>query len=208
MRIGQIMPAQKFERKHFFINRRLQGRYMLTFLIPMLVMLVFMVGTMYFATQSLINTSAGIVQSSIQDKINAKFQDRETPGVAEYEALLTDIKIYLLDFSRNAEYRKTILSSLVSVFGIGLLLVIAQIVLLTIFFSHKLAGPIYRFEIVAQNMIDGKYTDKIILRKGDEMVNLSDLLNEAVVQTNSRFTALAAAKTDEERKQIITRLEL
>ena len=53
-----------------------------------------------------------------------------------------------------------------------MVLVMVQIVLLTVFFSHKVAGPVYRFEKVCHNMIAGDYTDQIHLRKGDEMQNL------------------------------------
>ena len=199
---------KKFVRKHFFIDRKLQGRYMITFLIPMLIMLVFMIFTLYLAAQNLINSAAAIVKEDIQNKITNQFQDNSEPSVDSYKNLLQKINNYIRNFSQNKKYQKSVLVSLLSVFGIGILLVIIQLVLLTIYFSHKIAGPIYRFEIVCHNIIDGKYNDKIVLRKGDEMQNLANLINGVIEITNSRLKGLINARTEDEKQKIINSIEL
>lgn len=199
---------KKIERKHFFIDRKLQGRYMMTFLIPMLIMLVFMMFTLYFAAHSVINTAATIVKEDIQNKITVQFQDELEPSVTSYKILLKDINRYLRNFAENRKYRKAVLTSLLWVFGIGISFVILQLVLLTIFFSHKLAGPVYRFEMVCHNIIDGKYTDKIALRKGDEMQKLAGLINEVIEKTRNRLLGLKNAHNEEEKQKIIDSIEL
>ena len=199
---------KKFERKHFFIDRKLQGRYMMTFFIPMIIMLFFMIFTLYIASHSLVNTASSIVQMDIQNKITLQFQDELDPPVSAYKNLLRDIKSYLRNFSESDRYRTAVVSSLLWVFGIGILFVIVQLLLLTIFFSHKLAGPVYRFEMVCHNIIEGKYTDKIVLRKGDEMKNLATLLNEVIERSRERLVSLANAGSEEEKKKIVDSLEL
>lgn len=199
---------KKFERKHFFIDRKLQGRYMITFLIPMLIMLAFLMFTLYFAGQSLVGTASTILREDIQNKISLQMQDTLEPSVGAYKNLLRDIDSYLRNFSENRKYQKAVLYSLLWVFGIGILFVIVQLVLLTIFFSHKLAGPVYRFEMVCHNIIEGKYTDKIVLRKGDEMQNLAGLLNEVINTTNERLANLIKASSKEDRDKIIDGLKL
>lgn len=199
---------KKFDRKHFFINRKLQGKYMVTFLVPMLVLLAFMVITIYIATQSLFTTAATMVKDDLQNKIMSQFQDELKPSVDSYRNLSQDINMYLRNFTKESKYRQAVITTLLIIFGIGLLFVIIQLVLLTIFFSHKLAGPIYRFEIVCHNIIEGKYTDKIILRKGDEMQNLAELLNEVIQKTHKRFLQLKNAENDEHRQQIFKSIEL
>jgi signal transduction histidine kinase len=94
------------------------------------------------------------------------------------------------------------------VVGGGLVLVIIQIVLLTVFFSHKIAGPIYRFEKACNNMIEGNYSTEIKLRKGDEMQNLAELLNEVMKVSRERLKTLSEANENENRKELISKLKI
>jgi len=200
--------TRKFERKHFFINRKLQGRYMMTFLIPMLAMLVFMLFTLYFAAETVVSTTTVTIKQGIQDKETVMLQDNQAPSVDAYRTLLTEIKSYLRNYSSDTTYRRIVLMSLLWVFGIGVLLVIIQIGLLTIFFSHKLAGPIYRFERLCHTIIEGDYTGEIILRKGDEMQNLASLLNEVIARTRERICKLRDAAGEEEKRNLVSGLKL
>jgi nitrogen fixation/metabolism regulation signal transduction histidine kinase len=181
---------------------------MLTFLLPMLIMLVFFIFTLYFALQSMITTTTRIIKEEIDNKITVQFQDLGQPSVEAYAALVKSIKSYIRDFSSNQKYRKTLLLSLIWIFGAGIFLIIIQIALLTVFFSHKLAGPLYRLEKACHNLIEGNYTEKITLRKGDEMQNLAGLFNEMVTTTNERISALRDAKSEEKKKEIIAALKL
>ncbi|MBD3393221.1 MAG: hypothetical protein GF418_13940 [Chitinivibrionales bacterium] len=200
--------TRKFERKHFFINRKLQGKYMLTFLIPMLIMLVFMLFTLHFASQTVVSTTTATIKQGIQDMEVFHFQDEPSPSVESYRAFLNDVKSYLRNYSSDATYRRVVLVSLLWVFGIGVLLVIIQIVLLTIFFSHKLAGPIYRFERLCHSIIEGDYTGEIVLRRGDEMQNLASLLNEVIARSRERIGRLRDAPDAESRQKALSELKL
>jgi len=198
----------KYKRTHFFINRKLQGNYMLLYFIPMLIILVFMIFTLYFAAQTIINTAAYIVKEDIKNIVSSQLQDKIEPSTNLYKNTIDDITVYLNDFSENKKYRSAVLVSLLWVFGIGIFIIIIQLVLLTIFFSHKLAGPIYRFETVCHNIINGNYKDRIILRKGDDMQNLAGLMNEVIVKTRERFIKLKETKSEEEKLKIIETIEL
>jgi nitrogen fixation/metabolism regulation signal transduction histidine kinase len=112
------------------------------------------------------------------------------------------------NFSESKELKRELLGPLLWVFGIGLFLVIIQIVLMTIFFSHKVAGPIYRLECMCHEVIEGRYHEGIRLRKGDEMQNLAGLFNAAISATRQRFMELLNAETAEKRKEIASKLEL
>ena len=202
------MEQKPFVRKHFFIDRKLQGRYMLTFLIPMLVLLVFMLFTLYMASQAIINTTTRIIKRDIESRIALEFQDQTSPTVAQYETVFRSITGYIRSFSSNKEFKRDLLVSLLWVFGVGVFLVIIQVVLLTIFFSHKVAGPIYRLERVCHNLINGQYTDQIRLRKGDEMQNLANLLNEAIRLTRERMVALKDENDTEKKKKVASALQL
>ncbi|MGM0608232.1 MAG: HAMP domain-containing protein [Candidatus Muiribacteriota bacterium] len=44
--------------------------------------------------------------------------------------------------------------------------------------SHKIAGPVYRFEQSAKQIANGDLSLRIVLRKGDELVELADVFNK------------------------------
>jgi nitrogen fixation/metabolism regulation signal transduction histidine kinase len=197
-----------FIRKHFFINRKMQGRYMLTFILPMIIMLVFFLFTLYFAMQSIVTTTTRIIKEEIDNKIAVQFQDDGQPSAASYATLVKNIKSYIRDFSMNQKYKKALSVSLLWVFGAGIFIVIIQIALLTILFSHKLAGPLYRFEKACHSVIDGNYTENVTLRRRDEMQNLAKLFNEMIIVTNNRIKTLRDAEDGRKKEEIISGLKL
>ncbi|MBN1575408.1 MAG: hypothetical protein JW913_02585 [Chitinispirillaceae bacterium] len=195
-------------RTHFFIDRKFQGRYMLTMLIPMLILLGFMLVTLYMASQTLLTTTVRIVKNDIESRIALELQDQPSPSIERYKSLVHGITDYFRDFSDNKEFKRNLMVSLLWVFGTGVFLVIVQIVLLSIFFSHKVAGPVFRLEKTCHGMIRGSYTNEIHLRKGDELQNLALLLNEANNVTCQRLRALKDAATGEERERIVKDLQI
>lgn len=197
-----------FVRTHFFIDKKFQGRYMLTFLIPMFVMLLFMLGILYLASQTIIQSTIRTLKQNVDSKIVSELQDTRNPAPEQYKVVLEGITEYIRTFADSKEYQNNVLSALLLVVGGGLLLVIVQIVLLTVFFSHKVAGPIYRFEKACNSVIEGDYTSEIKLRKGDEMQNLATLLNEAIKVSRNRLKILSELENDEGRKEIISKLEI
>lgn len=198
-----MTEKKAFVRKHFFIDRSFQGKYMITFLIPMLVLLLFMLFTIYFASQAIISMTTRIVKDDVENIIATQLQDKPEPSIAVYQSMVGEITDYLRTFSDNVKYRKAFFSTLMWVLGAGILIVIIQLVLLTIFVSHKVAGPIYRFEKTCHDLIAGNYADMVKLRKGDDMQNLSHLLNEAIQATRQRFSDLANEPDPEKRKEIL-----
>ena len=198
----------KFHRKHYFIDRKFQGRYMLTFFIPMIVMLVFMLGTLYFAAVAIMDSTTRIMKRDIENTIAMQLQDQENPSLEKYRSAVNDVGNYIRTFSQSKELKHEMLSTILWVFGAGLFLVIIQIVFMTIFFSHKIAGPVYRFECLCHDMIEGRYTDHVRLRKGDDLTNLAGLFNTAMSATRQRFEDLVKAENDQIRKEIASKLEI
>jgi nitrogen fixation/metabolism regulation signal transduction histidine kinase len=190
-----------FTRKHFFIDRNLQGRYMITFLVPMLIMLVFMLLTLYLASQTIISTSSKIVKREVENIIAVETQDRIEPTAEQYARILEQISFKVGDFGNIGDIRREFAGTLLWVFGAGIFLVVLQIVMMTVFFSHKLAGPVFRFEKACRSVINGDYGDVIVLRKGDQMVNLSLLLNEAIKVSGKRITELEMKIAELEEKK-------
>lgn len=176
-------------------------------LIPMIILLCFMLITLYMATQTMLTTTVQIIKSDVERTVTLGLQDQVTPSIDTYKTLVNTITDYFRNFTMNEDFKNALVKSMLWVFGAGILLVIIQIVLLSIFFSHKVAGPVFRFEKTCHAMIQGSYTSEIHLRKGDEMQNLAKLLNEANRTTASRLKALQEQVTPEEQKKIFENLQ-
>ena len=65
-------------------------------------------------------------------------------------------------------------------------LITPLVVIVGIYISHKIAGPIYRMEKFLTDMSSGNLTTRIVLRQGDELVGMADKMNE--LSNNLRST--------------------
>jgi nitrate/nitrite-specific signal transduction histidine kinase len=203
-----LQKGKSFHRKHYFIDRKFQVRYMMNFFVPMIIMLVFMLCALYFAAIAIVDGTNRIIRQDIENTIALELQDQTEPSIDRYKVIVNDISGNIKAFSQNKKVKQKMLITLLWVFGAGLFIVIVQIVFMTVFFSHKIVGPVYRFETVCHNMIEGKYTDQIKLRKGDELQNLAGLINCVVSMTSQRFHDLLHAENAEKRSEIGSKLEL
>ncbi len=61
---------------------------------------------------------------------------------------------------------------------VSVLVVSPLIGFLGIYLSHKIAGPIFRIEKTIGKMTQGDFSDRITLRRGDEMKSLADSINK------------------------------
>lgn len=61
---------------------------------------------------------------------------------------------------------------------LSVILISPLVAVIGIFLSHKIAGPIYRIEKVLAGMAAGDLSNRIVLRKGDEMLSLADSINK------------------------------
>lgn len=89
------------------------------------------------------------------------------------------------------------------VIAIKLVIFLLIVGVFTVFISHKLAGPLYRFERSTQVVAAGDLTHRVSLRKGDEMFELQDEFNKMVDAIHGRVAkdralALRAAQQLEE----------
>lgn len=72
----------------------------------------------------------------------------------------------------------------------GILLVkialyLGLMLLISLYVSHRFAGPIYRFEKSAQSVGSGDLTHRVCLRTGDELMELQEEFNDMVARLQS-----------------------
>lgn len=59
-----------------------------------------------------------------------------------------------------------------------LLIYIVFVVLISAILSHKMAGPVYRFEQTCKAIAKGDFSKRVHLRKGDQLTELQDAFNQ------------------------------
>ncbi len=134
--------AKKFKRRNYFIKKDLQGKYIFSYFI--LVILGTILFTLFFSYMTY-NTL-----SIIYDDYNLKVGN--TPFILFNRILGTHW--------------------LLLVFG-GI-----AIIVISMFLTHRFAGPIYRFEKSFDEMINGNIADNIVLRRKDDGKELAKKINE------------------------------
>ncbi|OGJ93423.1 MAG: hypothetical protein A2487_16920 [Candidatus Raymondbacteria bacterium RifOxyC12_full_50_8] len=168
----------QYKRTHFFINKRLQIRYMVSLLIPMLILIVF-IGLVMFYSQSKFSTAATReIGKELQQIIrtNKMYIEDEVQRNAKS---LSDIENQLNQYITGAKnFSKSLLETAYKILFLGLFVVVIEIAFLTIFISHKIAGPIYRLERFAEDMRNGNFGSRIFLRKGDELADIASNFNK------------------------------
>ena len=118
-----------------------------------------------------------------------------------------DIYYTMIRFVQEADPSMMPLLSQVIRLGIVKLIIFLGIMgLVTLFVSHRWAGPIYRFERSAQVVSTGDLTHRVSLRTGDELMELQDEINamiaslQRMVQKDRALLEHLGARIDETAK--------
>lgn len=101
-------------------------------------------------------------------------------GLSVYFSFRVSLKLTQLGYYAQTHLAETY-SRLNLLLGLeGIILVIIA-TLLSLKISHRIAGPIYHIERNVQEALTGS-KEKILLRKGDELHNLADLINQLILR--------------------------
>ncbi len=179
------IKQRSYKRRFYFINRPLQVRYM-----------VYTVGTLLIVTgAALANLYFGIWASITQEFSSERVRDAllNTAHVHEYEVarrLETENRISALSLfketdllsARQREVLSDILARTNQKLVVQILILFALLGVGTVFLSHKIAGPLYRFDQSFKAVAQGNMSLRVHLRKGDEALELTQSFN-AMMET-------------------------
>jgi methyl-accepting chemotaxis protein len=165
---------EKFQRKHFFINKRLQTRYMISMLVPMLILILFIGLVMYYSQYKFLIATTREMSKDINDNIiaiNSMYLsddcERNAKNISEIKGRLALYKAGQVPFSSS------LLKTTYRILFAGLAVVMIELGFLTVFISHKVAGPVYRLSKFAEEVGNGNFNAHIYLRKGDELMDVA-----------------------------------
>jgi len=202
------MAKSNYKREIFLINKEIQAAYMISFLVPMTVMLLIMAAIFVFALRSGISSSVEMVYRDVNDNLANSLVGKSEPSVRDYKNAIDDVRQMLITENSTLNRNKSadaIIASLMYILLPGFFLAIIELVFLTIFFSHKIAGPVFRIELACKRVIEGDYSEEVHLRRGDKMGNLAALFNEMTQITKKRMNE--ALKLQDETKKEKFRLQ-
>lgn len=76
------------------------------------------------------------------------------------------------------------MSGMVPMFAIKVLLYMGIVLIVSAVISHRMAGPIFKFEKSCATVAEGDLTHRVYLRKGDQLTELQDQFNNMMGAVN------------------------
>ncbi|OGW78124.1 MAG: hypothetical protein A2Z83_01180 [Omnitrophica bacterium GWA2_52_8] len=171
---------RKERRKKFLINRPFQFRYMaiLTGVLVSVLSVAFI--SLYFGIWG------GVLDAFSDEQVQNDLIMASRMVEYEKARILSQEPEGALGFFKQAEKlslrQRDIFKNILDETNRGLipkfLLLIALIAWASIYLSHKVAGPFYRFQMSLKNIRDGNFSSRMFLRKSDEGKFIAQQFNQ------------------------------
>jgi len=191
---GSVKYKRSF--RNYIIDSRFQLKYT-SYLLISAIAISAVLGTFLWRTSGeVVAESQSVVEQSkkVSDVVKMSIKDDpvygDNPALAkEFTAAATeqDNKIQAQQEGLVRQQR-TMLYVLVG----ALAVMVFVIGVLGIYFTHKVAGPIYKMKLLLKQVADGKLNVNARLRKGDELQDFFDVFAAMVENLRARKTAEVA----------------
>ncbi len=199
--------AHKRSFRNYLLDSRFQLKYTSYLVLVALAISGVMGSVLYTTTRAMVEESTKVVEMSQKvseeskkvsevSRMNIKDLASDSPELlaefnkeaAEHDKTIADQQLAIADNQALLISRQTlVIWSLVG----GLALMVMLIGLLGIYFTHKVAGPIYKMKRLLKQVGQGNLRVESRLRKGDELQDFFDA-----------FTGMVAGLRDMEKKQL------
>lgn len=190
------MEKRPYKRRKYFIKAGLQLRYMSVIILCMLVA-SFAVGyLLYLGIWGAVIPEFSEAKLAEKLEVASRLRDYEQVrrGLQEDKMLSIFREAKLLSAYEQAAVANVLKSANLKLIP-KLIVIILAMAFAGIFISHKIAGPIYRFEKHAMAIGKGDLTLKFKLRKGDELKDLGLAFEKMVGSLRNKIAdALTSAE--------------
>ncbi len=151
------MASVQSKRKQYVVDKKLQYRMILAFIFSIIAALLIFSAVIigYYWTSSMVgdNVFKEYITISTEVEIDGVLQPKEIAGVKRWELVVPPILLNNL-----------IIIIFISIFGL--------------FYSHRIAGPIYRINNDIRRTLNGEKGVRIKLRNKDKLKDLADNVNQ------------------------------
>jgi methyl-accepting chemotaxis protein len=151
---AQEKPPARIVRRQYFIKKDFQTRFIVKFILVLVIGGVISVGLTMLTTRGTLTTSY----------VNSRLLIQNTPL-----AIMPSV----------------VLTTLITIVVVGIVIAIV-----TLLVSHKIAGPMYRFEKDIERIAGGDLKNHINLRKGDQFQETVKTLNSMIDSLNLKVTEI------------------
>ena len=100
----------------------------------------------------------------------------------------------------TAEY---LLPLLVQTVCVELVIVSLAAIVMTLLFTHKIAGPLHRLKLMLAKLGEGDFSSSMRLREGDQLQQVAVAYNEAVEKINGKIKALKCSSSLDEARDVL-----
>jgi methyl-accepting chemotaxis protein len=205
---------QRERRRHFLVNRPLQFRYMFTITFAILVITAVSLTSLYFGIWGGILDAFSDERTRNDLLIASRLQQYEEARHTKAEpqdsfSPLSFVRQAERLSERQREIFKEILDQTNRNLVGKLLLLFALIAWGTIYLSHKIAGPLYHFQKVFDQIAQGDLAVRCHLRKFDEAKSVATSLNHALEVLDQKLLLLKMILRENEQRpeQLVSRLK-
>ncbi|PKN52771.1 MAG: hypothetical protein CVU55_05985 [Deltaproteobacteria bacterium HGW-Deltaproteobacteria-13] len=173
--------AGKTMRKNYFISFSIQFKYILISVLPVLLMSLLCIYFVMDSGKSIEKQQTKIIaELSSIDAALKQIQAVSLPKDAQNQLAIFAKKLSILQDELNIQYYylveewAKIRMQLLAVLFLGIICVSV----ISIIFSHRIAGPIFRLQKAIEAMQEGRDTGGIKVRPSDEYLALADSLEK------------------------------
>ena len=97
---------------------------------------------------------------------------------------------YSVIMATAREIRKVLIWRVVALYSIISLLIVLGIAVIHLFYSHRIAGPVYRLGIESAKIAQGNLLGTISFRRKDSLTDMADLINDLVSEYRGRINTV------------------
>lgn len=183
----------KERRKHFLVNKPLQLRYMAYISLPFLIISVIGMISLY------VGIWGGVLDAFSDERMRndlliasrlTEYEQARLPTQEQSPSALSFFKQTQKLSERQREIFKEILDETNRKLTAKFLILLFFIAWGSIYVSHKIAGPLYRFHATLEELDRGNLRTRIQLRRFDEAQFLAERFNRAIENLDFTFARL------------------
>jgi methyl-accepting chemotaxis protein len=204
------MAKKKFRRKQYIIKPLFQLKISFIIVMTLLLATLITAASLYF---SILNS---VLPEFSTDKLKQRIEiaaDMRMRQVARYSPEVESSREFEMFFPETAkmlsDYETQIVVQVLHEVNKNLIpwimVLIALILSFGIFLTHRVAGPIYRFEQTIKNAMEGNLNTRIKLRWADEFKLLASSINDMLNSFSQRLIKLK--KSSEKLESIAVKME-
>lgn len=201
-----------YKRKHFLINKPLQLRYMAYLTVTLITISVVSLLSLYLGIW-------GGVLDAFSDKrirdemlIASQLTQYDEARTGTSQQSLSSLSLFKQS-EKLSERQREVFKEILKKSNRSLLLKLLALFLFiawgSIYISHKIAGPLYRFSATLDEMAKGNVSLRVHLRKSDEAQVLADHFNEALAFLDTTLSKIKniVSEHDKNPEQLGARLK-